>query len=374
MPPTSASGGDLTGDIDGGGLSQRGCRSRLRIAAGMRRVLALGLCPAAALFALSWAVGCLPAPGLGHPPSVVDSSAPDVVAAAAWAATTPNFTSGSADGEVLAVLEAQRQLVNGYNFDLVLVLDGASDSMPPSLAHARVYKRPPWMQEEGELYELSEAFVADASEAPAGGAPAAARVACPTLHASLEGAPKQLLQTLDSQHLHMDVAAGATKERYSYLLYTGEGVGGLGIAAESNSTGTFYFCIGGDRGSEGAGGQEGEELSEGGGDRDAAGDGHRGGDEPGSASPGPAPGGGAEGEGGQADDPSASTSEGLRLVFRDDQESKYGLGSHGAVLGGVVLVACLGGVGYLAFRYWRMKRTVRSYQRALELMDQEDDL
>ena len=61
-------------------------------------------------------------------------------------------------------------------------------------------------------------------------------------------------------------------------------------------------------------------------------------------------------------------------MFRDEQESKYGLGSHGAVLGGVVLVACLGGVGYLAFRYWRMKRTVRSYQRALELMDQEDDL
>ena len=67
---------------------------------------------------------------------------------------------------------------------------------------------------------------------------------------------------------------------------------------------------------------------------------------------------------------------GLETVVAADVPAKYGVGAHksAAVFGGVVLVACLGGVGYLAFRYWRMKRTVRSYQRALELMDQEDDL
>lgn len=315
----------------------------------------------------------------GHPPNAVDPSLPDVVAAAEWAAASGNFTGFN---RALAVLEAQRQLVNGFNFDLVLVLGGeaagSSVEKPPSLAHARVYKLPPWMRGD-EMYSLSEAVMASTSGSAS--YPDAARQACPSHHLELSAAPKTLLQKLDSDHISMGspgTGAESSTERYSYLLYTGEGVGGLGIAAETNSTGTFYSCVG-EVPEEGAGGAGGEasapssslEEEEGKGAGGEAGKGEAGKGEAGE-------GGGGKGEAGKGgeEEGDASASSGLRLVFRDDQEAKYGVGAHksAAVFGGVVLVACLGGVGYLAFRYWRMKRTVRSYQRALELMDQEDDL
>ncbi len=314
----------------------------------------------------------------GHPPSAVDPSEPDVVAAAEWAATSGKFTGFN---RALAVLEAQRQLVNGFNFDLVLVLGGeaagSSVEKPPSLAHARVYKQPPWMPGD-EMYSMSESVMANTSYSAS--SPDAAQQACPSHHLELSAAPKMLLQELDSDHIFMGspgTGAESSTERHSYLLYTGEGVGGLGIAAETNSTGTFYSCIG-EVAEEGAGGPGGEasapspeEKEEGKGAGGEAGKGEAGKGEAGKGEAGK----GEAGKGGE-EEGDASASSGLRLVFRDDKEAKYGVGAHksAAVFGGVVLVACLGGVGYLAFRYWRMKRTVRSYQRALELMDQEDDL
>ena len=313
-----------------------------------------------ALPALSLLLLALPGAARGHPPSAVDPAEPDVAAAAEWAAASGTGNFAGFD-RALAVLEAQRQLVNGYNFDLVLVLGGGAAGSPdekaPALAHARVYKRPPWMPGD-EMYSLTEAAVADASFPAA--YPDAAREACPLHHLGLSAAPKARLQQLDSDHIFMgDPAAGAgsSTERYSYLLYSGEGVGGLGIAAESNSTGTFYSCVGEVSQSGGAaGGEASTPLEEA--------------EDEGKGAGGAA---GQEGAGGGREEEGEG---GLRLVFRDDQEAKYGVGAHksAAVFGGVVLAACLGGVGYLAFRYWRMKRTVRSYQRALELMDQEDDL
>ena len=96
-----------------------------------------------------------------HPPQVVDSDDPGVQKAASYLADHLEGGLGF-KVELHSVVEAQRQLVNGMNYDLVVILrsaegDGLLTQTPvnlPDLEQVRIYATPPWVNA-STPYELS---------------------------------------------------------------------------------------------------------------------------------------------------------------------------------------------------------------------------
>lgn len=122
----------------------RGEREETR---GMRRVNVLVLALAALLAVAS-----------AHPPKYIDPADPAVVAAKSFLEADLNAKFNSTNHEVVHYVDAQRQVVNGFNYMLTVLVKTTTEETGKTdwvLHKARIYEHPAWDTSATEKYEVT---------------------------------------------------------------------------------------------------------------------------------------------------------------------------------------------------------------------------
>lgn len=101
--------------------------------------------------ALAVALAVLASAAHAHPPKGINVTDPDVQAAVAWLGGSYDAARENATVGIVHVADAQRQLVNGYNYFFVLMTkEVEGETVAWALHRTRVYERPAWQATEGD--------------------------------------------------------------------------------------------------------------------------------------------------------------------------------------------------------------------------------